>query len=361
MEPVILVINPGSTSTRSSLYRGAELIAEEHLICAPADLEKCEKIIDQAQFRTQSIVDFLDKNNKSVADLDAIAARGGPLRPIPGGVYAVNQQMLEDAQSENFVEHVSKLACVIADNLAKQANIPAFIADAVSTDEYAPISRISGLKELPRKSLTHALNMKHVSREYAKTIGKSYESLNLITAHLGGGISIAVHNQGKMVDSVDANGDGPFSPERAGLLRSSDLAKFVAQKGLTTAETRKMLTKQGGVFSHTGSTDVKEMIDKAQAGDEHCDLIANALAYNIAKSISSLAVAVNGQLDGIILTGGIANSPILTKWIADRVKFLAPVEIIAGQMEMEALRDAAIRVLADQEKPRVYPTGEFIN
>lgn len=359
MKPVILVINPGSTSTRISLYEGKDLVAEEHLLCDPAQLSACERIADQADFRTESIEKFLESQGKSINDCDAIAARGGPLRPIPGGVYRVNDALIEDASSEYFVEHVSKLACIIADRLAKHADIPAFIADAVSTDEYDELSRVSGLKELPRKSLTHALNMKHVAREYSAKVGRRYEDLNLITAHLGGGISVAVHSEGRMIDSADANGDGPFSPERAGMLRSSDLAKFVASKGLTAGETRKMLTREGGVFSHTGSTDVRELIEKAQAGDKHCDLIARALAYSISKTIASLAVAVNGKVDGIILTGGIANSQVLTSWVAERVEFIAPVEVIAGQMEMEALRDGALRVLAGDEQARIYPTGEF--
>lgn len=358
-EPLLLVINPGSTSTRTALFRGEVCLAREHLEDTSGTLAKCERIADQVPYRLRQVEEFVVRTANG-ENLAAIAARGGSLRPIPGGVYRVNPAMCEDARSTDFIEHASKAACLIADELARKSNIPAFVVDAVSTDEYAPISRISGLRECPRRSLTHALNMKFLAHEYAREIKRDYADLNLITAHLGGGISIAVHHGGRMIDSVDANGEGPFSPERSGGLRVDDLLRLAAADHPDDQiPLRQRLTRQGGLTSHFGTADMRALVERVESGDEEVRLVLEAMAYQIAKHLYALAAAVNGRLDGILLTGGLAHAKLLVGWIRERVEFLAPVRIIPGEREMEALCAGTLRVLSGKEKARVYPSGDF--
>jgi len=354
----ILVINPGSTSTRTALYEGETVLAEQELVCSPDQLDRCRRVADQGDFRTAQVRAFLRAAGRTLSDCDAVAARGGPLRPVRGGVYRVNAAMLADAAGDQFIEHVSKLACLIADHLCRGTGVPCFVVDPVSTDELADLSRISGLKELPRKALTHALNMKRTAREFARRLGRPYESLNLITAHLGGGTSIAVHHRGRMIDSVDANGEGPFSAERSGGLRADSLARMAVESGKDFAALRRLLTRQGGLVSHLGTSDAREVERRIAAGDAHARLVYEAMAYQVAKHIGALAAAVEGQVDGIILTGGLARSAMVTEWIRRRVAFLAPVEVVPGEAEMAALREGVARVLAGEESARVYPTGE---
>ncbi|MBI5724084.1 MAG: butyrate kinase [Planctomycetes bacterium] len=356
--PVILVINPGSTSTRTAVFRGQERLAERHLECSREELAACGTAIGQVLMRTKHVLDFLAGLGPDAAKFDAVAARGGPLRPVPGGTYRVNAAMLDDARSDRFVEHVSKIACIIADTLARQAGTTAFVVDPISTDEFDAISRISGLRELHRKPLTHALNMKAAARLFAGETGKPYEQLNLIVAHLGGGCSISVHSGGRMIDSVDANGEGPFSPHRSGGLRTDDLARFVLESGRNFHEIRGILTHKAGLFSHLGTDDAREVVRRIENGDAAARLVFEAMAYSIAKHICALAAAVAGRVDGILLTGGLANAKMLTDWIAARVGFLGPVRVMPGEREMEALRDGAARVLSGLERPKIYPSGE---
>ncbi len=350
----ILVINPGSTSTRTAIFESETLFADEKLDCPSEELGKLKKVIDQVPMRTRHIEGFLKRLDIKVSSLDAIATRGGPLRPVAGGVYSVNEKMLTDASSEEFIEHVSKIACVIAVKIGKSTGVPSFIVDPVSTDEYLPISRVSGLKEVPRKSMTHALNMKAVARYHAREIGKPYEELNLITVQLGGGCSVAVHDHGRMIDSFDANGEGPFSPERSGGLRADDLARFVLDSGKDFREIRKKLAGGGGLMSLLGTADAREVEKRIANGDKEAKLCYEAMAYSTAKSICALAASVNGKLDAVILTGGLAMSKVFTDWIVDRIKFLCEVRIIPGEHEMRALAEGAMRVLNGEEKAKTY-------
>jgi len=358
--PIILVINPGSTSTRTALFQGECRLAEQELVCSPEQIVRCSRITDQIGFRTEQVGSFLGGIGRTISDCDAVAARGGPLRPVPSGVYRVNEAMLADARSDAFIEHASKIACIMADALCRErgVGVPCFIVDPVSTDEFAGISRISGLKELPRKSMVHALNMKRTARQFARKIGRPYESLNLITAHLGGGASIAVHEGGRMIDSVDANGDGPFSPERCGGLRADSLARMVAENGEDFSEIGKRITRQGGLMSHLGTTDAREVECRIGAGDKLAELVFEAMAYNVAKHICALSAVVSGRVDGVLLTGGLARSEMFCGWIRRRVEFLGPVELYPGEHEMIALREGVARALAGEEAIRIYPKGE---
>lgn len=353
--PLILVINPGSTSTRTALFRGAERLADSHLECPAADLAPCKSIADQVPLRRRHVEAFLAGLGPEARRLEGIAARGAPLRPVPGGVYRVDAAMLADARSDRFIEHVSKAACQIAAGLSAETGAPAFVVDPISTDEYDPVSRISGLKELPRQPLTHALNMKAVARLFAKELGRPYASLNLITAHLGGGCSLAVHRQGRMVDSVDANGEGPFSPERSGGLRVDSLARLVAEGGMDFRSARGLLTRKGGLMSHCGTADAREVERRIHAGDAGARQVYEALAYQVAKHICGLAAAVAGRVDGVLLTGGLAHSAMITTWISERVGFLGTVRAYPGEREMEALAAGVQRVLAGEEAAQTYP------
>ena len=358
---IILAINPGSTSTRTALFEGDKLLGGQELACSPELLSRCARISDQVGFRTEQVRAFLHEIGRPISGCHAVAARGGPLRPTPGGVYRVNDAMLADARSDEFIEHISKLACVIADRLCCPAGVPCFIVDPVSTDELAEIARISGLKELPRQAVTHALNMKRMARLFASKVGRPYESLNLITVHLGGGASVAVHHGGRMIDSVDANGEGPFSPERSGGLRVDSLARMIGDSGRDVGAIRALLTRQGGLMSHLGTTDSPAIEARIERGDKHAELIYAALAYSTAKHICALSAAVCGKVDGVILTGGLARSRMLTGWIVQRVGFLGPVAVYPGEDEMAALREGVARALAGEEAVKVYPTGEAEN
>jgi butyrate kinase len=357
LHPTILVINPGSTSTRTALFRGEDAVAEERLACSPEQVAACDSIADQIPLRLRHVEAFLDRIGVRAAACDAIAARGGPVRPVPGGVYRVNAQLLSDARSDRFVAHVSRIACVIAHEIGSPHGVSSFVVDPVSTDEYDPVSRISGLKGVPRTSLVHALNLKAVARIHARETGRPYEELNLITAMLGGGCSIAIHARGRMVDSVDANGEGPFSPERSGGLRVDGLARMVLESGSDWRGIRATLTRRGGVMSHLGTTDVRDVLARIADGDEEAQLVMEAMTYGVSKHICGLAAAVEGRVDAIVLTGGLANAPWITDRITARVSFLAPVHVIPGEREMEALRDGVLRVLRGTEKPRIYPSG----
>ena len=355
----VLVVNLGSTSTRTALFRGDELLGQEQLVCPPEALANCERVIDQVPMRTAQVKQFLARLDTRVSDLDAIAARGGPLRPMPGGVYRVNAELLADARSDEFIEHVSKIACIVADELTGNLSVPAFIVDPVSTDEYDEISRISGLKDLPRKSVTHALNMRWVARTIAARMNRPYDELNLITAHLGGGISIAVHSGGRMVDSVDANGEGPFSPERSGGLRADDVARLAIDSGESFAQFRKRLTRNGGLMSHLHTTDAIEVERLARCGEQPHRRVYEAMAYGIAKHICALSAAVYGKVDGIVLTGGLARSALLVEWIVERVEHVASVTVLAGEFEMQALHEGVTGAITGREPVRIYPTREF--
>jgi butyrate kinase len=354
MKPLVLVINPGSTSTKLALFRDGDCIAKENRRCPTKELDRCESVIDQVGMRTQSVRDFLKNQDVAIKDLSAIAARGGPLKPMAGGVYAINDAMLSDAKGACGIEHVSRIACIVADDLGRSKGVPGYTVDHVSTDEFEPISRISGLKECPRLSLTHALNMKAVARAYANELGKSYESLNLLTVQLGGGSSMAIHSNGRMIDSVDGNGEGPFSPERSGGIRVDSLAKWIDGKGLSFMEALKRLTRSGGLMSHLGTTDAMEVERRIDDGDDQAKLVYQAMAYAISKHLCGLAAAVNGQVDGIVMTGGLARSEMLTGWITERVGFLAPVRIMPGEMEMDALNQGVLRVLNGEETAKAY-------
>ena len=359
MPPRILVVNPGSTTTRLALYEGGAVQADSTLECPVERLRRCGSVIDQVPMRTEQVEAFLRERGVRPADLDAVAARGGPLRPVPGGVYRVNAAMLADARDGRFVDHISRAACLIGHLVAAPVHAPVFVVDPVSTDEFDDISRISGLADLPRVCLTHALNQKRVARLYAEEVGRPYEALNLIVAHLGGGITLAVHSKGRMIDAVDSNGEGPFSPQRSGGLRVDGLARLVAGRNGDATDFVRGLTRRGGLVSHLGTEDAREVERRIDSGAAQAERVYRALAYQVAKSAAGLAAVVSGRVDAVLLTGGLARSDRLTGWIAERIGFLGEVRRYEGEHEMEALHAGAHRALSGRERVRSYPTGEF--
>ncbi len=341
--PRILAINPGSTSTKIALFKGLD---EEFTITirhSLDELKQFEQIFDQYQFRKDTILEALEKANLDIKTVNAVVGRGGLVRPIPSGIYRVNQKMLDDLRSCIYGEHASNLGAVLAHEIASYIgeNIPAFIVDPVVVDEMDEIARISGHPELPRISIFHALNQKAVARRFAREIGKKYSELQLIVVHLGGGITVGVHKFGKVVDVNNGlDGEGPFSPERSGTLPAGQLARLCFSGKYTYSEVRRMITGRGGLAAYLGTNNALEVEERISCDDSYAELIYRAMAYQIAKEIGAAATVLFGIIDGIVITGGLANSPLLIKWIKERISFLAPIYIYPGEDEMFALAEA---------------------
>jgi butyrate kinase len=306
-------------------------------------------------YREELVSKFLEENKVKATDLSAVVGRGGPFKPLESGTYRVSEKMLSDIRSGNVqADHPSNLGALIAHELIKGTNVPAFIVDPVSVDEFIPEARISGLPEIERKSLGHALNTKMVARKSAKKLGKKYEELNLVIVHLGSGISVSSHLKGKMIDVNNANDMGPFSPQRTGALPVTGLAKLCFSGKYAQKEMIDLLTKKGGLLAHLGTDNVEEVEKRIDDGDKKAKLIYDAMVYQIAKEIGSMATTLEGKVDAIVLTGGIANSKRLTDSIARKVKFIAPVMVFPGEDEMEALTLGTLRVLSGEEKAKEY-------
>ncbi|MBS3995401.1 MAG: butyrate kinase [Alkaliphilus sp.] len=351
----ILAINPGSTSTKIAIFDNEKSVLEIVLRHSTEEINQYARISDQYEFRKNVILDNLNENGINITKLSAVVGRGGLLKPIEGGTYAVGDRMLEDLKVGVLGEHASNLGGILANEIAKQLNIPAFITDPVVVDELDDIARISGMPEIPRISIFHALNQKAVARCAARELGKSYSSCNVIVAHLGGGISVGAHKQGKVVDVNNAlDGEGPFSPERTGGLPIMDMAKMCFSGNYTEAEIKKMLKGNGGLVAYLGTNDGREVGKMIQEGDKYAELIYKAMAYQVAKEIGSCAAVLKGKVDTIVLTGGIAYDKDFVKWVSDRVSFIAPIAIYAGEEEMTALAEGALRVLRGEEEAKIY-------
>ena len=351
---MVLAINPGSTSTKVALYEGATLIAQESLDYSAEELASFARISDQLAMRTQAVLDFLLRCGTSVAALDAIMARGGLLHPLPAGIYAVNERMLHDCREGAVHEHASNLGAPIAHALAAGTGIPCYIADPVSVDEFEDVARISGLKELPRRSLVHALNIRKVAYTTATAHGKALNEMNMIVAHLGGGISIAPLRRGRIVDVNNANEQGPFSPERAGGLPAAALVRLCFEEGAGEATIVKRLTQRGGLVSYLGTNDARAVQHRIDGGDKEAALILQGMAYQIAKEIGAMATVLEGDVEVIVLTGGLAHNDAIVGWVSERVGFIAPVECVPGENELEALNDAYLRLRQGIETERSY-------
>lgn len=352
----ILAINPGSTSTKLAIYEDEKEILNENVSHSHEEIKKYEKITDQYEFRKEVIEQFLSKNGYPLSGFSAIIGRGGLLDPIPGGIYKVNQKMIEVLKSSKNGEHASNLGGLIAYELAKTVNIESFIADPVVVDEFDEISRISGHPDYKRKSILHALNQKEIARSLAKKMNKSYEECNFIIVHMGGGISIGAHKKGKVVDVNNAlDGDGPFTPERAGTLPLTGFMKLCYSGKYDLSEVKKLLKGNGGLVSYLGTTDAREIQIMIKKGDEKAKLVYSAMAFQISKWIGKMSTALNFEVDGIALTGGLAyDKEFLVNWIKERVSFISDVHVFPGGDEEKALSNSALRALKGEQEIKIY-------
>jgi butyrate kinase len=351
----ILSINPGATSTRVALYQDAKPIKVEVIRHSPDDLSAFKHTLDQLDYRLGLILEFLQRNDAKVTDLSAVVGRGGPFKPLESGTYNVSEKMLSDIRAGNVqADHPSNLGALIAHEITKDTKVPAFIVDSVSVDEFPPVARISGLPQLERRSLSHALNIKMVARKAASQFGKKYEELNLIVVHLGSGISVSSHLKGKMIDVNNANDMGPFSPQRAGALPATGLAKLCFSGEYTQPEMYTLLTRKGGLLAYLGTDNVEEVEKRIDQGNPEAKLIYEAMVYQIAKEIGAMATTLDGKVDAVVLTGGMANSKRLVDLMTSKVKFLAKVLVFPGEDEMEALTLGSLRVLSGEESAKEY-------
>lgn len=350
----IIVINPGSTSTKIAVFEDDNLLWQVNLTHTVESLAGFDNIWQQYEFRRREIADYLKQLEFNLAEVDAVVGRGGLLRPIAGGTYAVNEQMLQDAHNDLQGAHVSNLGCALAAAFAREAGCPAFIVDPVSVDEFDNIARYSGHPEIERRSLSHSLNLHAAARKAANELGKDYLNSNFIVIHLGSGISIAPIKNGRIIDVNDASSDGPFSPDRTGGLPLQQFIELCFSGKYNEKELKKLVMGNGGLVAYLGTNDLREVENRVQNGDARAREIFRAMAYQIAKEIGAMATVLAGKLEAIILTGGGARSKMLTNWIGDSVSFIASVLLFPGEFEMEAMASGALRVLRGDEQIKEY-------
>jgi butyrate kinase len=351
----ILVINPGSTSTKLALYEDQIPVWTECIGYSSEDLAQYSRVLDQFPRREEDVYLLLKGKSLDVKTLSGIAARGGPFKPLESGAYRITSQVIEDIQNGNVqADHVSNLAALIAYDLAEQSNIPAFFVDPVCVDEMEPLARFSGIPDIERKSLLHALNVKAVARKVSGKLGKPLDSLNLVVAHLGGGITICPIRNGRIIDVNNANEEGPFSPERSGSLPVSSFLKLCFSQKYSQSELKRRIVGQGGLSSYLKTNDLLEVEQSIQNGDMKATTVLEAMAYQIAKEIGAMSTVLRGNVDSIAITGGGAHCKPLTDWITERVQFIAPIHLFPGEFEMEALAQGVARVLAGEEEAKIY-------
>ena len=351
----LLIINPGSTSTKISVFEDEKEIFGETLRHSSEEIGKFKHIVDQQDFRTEIILKALKDNNIDIKELDAIVGRGGLLKPILSGTYKVNDVMLKDVKESVRGEHASNLGAIIANEIANSIGKSAYIVDPVVVDELDEIARLSGIPELPRKSIFHALNQKAVAKRYAKENSKNYEDVNVIVAHMGGGVSVGAHRKGKIVDVNNAlDGEGAFSPERSGGVPSGDLARMCFSGKYTLDEILKKITGKGGFVAYLDTNDARVVETAALEGDPKAKLIHDTMGYQVSKDIGAAAAVLNGQVDAIILTGGMAYGKPMVNLIKEKVSFIAPITVYPGEDEMLALAQGVIRVLSGEEEAKEY-------
>lgn len=351
----LLIINPGSTSTKVALFENDVQQTKKTIAHDPITLKQFKRMIDQYDFRKQAILDFLNSSGIHPSELTAVVGRGGLLKPLASGTYVVNEAMISDLKNAIRGEHASNLGALIADAIAKPLGIPAFIVDPVVVDEMHDLARYTGMKEIERVSTFHALNQKAVAKRAAHDLNKSYEQLNLIVAHLGGGISIGSHEHGRVIDVNNAlDGDGPMSPERSGSVPLGPLYKMCFSGQYTLEDIKRKNYGEGGLVAYLHTNDGVEIMKRIQSGDVLATKIHEVMCYQIAKEIGAASTVLKGQVDAIILTGGFAYNKLTTELISSRVAFIAPVLIYPGEDEMLALAEGTLRVLNQFEEVKTY-------
>nr|WP_101495377.1 butyrate kinase [Clostridium acetireducens] len=351
---LILVINPGSTSTKIAVFKGEDCIYGDTLLHDSKEINRYETIYAQKEMRTSKILTWIKDKKLSLKDFCAIVGRGGLIRPLPGGTYKVTPSMIEDLKVGYQGQHASNLGGIIAYEIATDLNIHAFVVDPVSVDEMEDIARISGMPEIERKSLGHPLNIKAVTRYICDKLDKEFYNSSYVVVHLGGGISVVPVKCGKIIDVNNANEEGPFSPERVGGLPTGDVVRLAFSKKYTYKEFQKKIIGKGGLVGYIGTNDVRLIEKKIDEGDKKAELVLKAMAYQTGKEIGAMAAVLKGQVDAIILTGGISHSKRIVNWITNMVNFIAPIEVMPGEMEMLALAQGALRIINNKEKVKIY-------
>lgn len=356
----ILAINPGSTSTKIGVFEDDLNIMEKTIRHEAEELAEFDSIIDQYPFRKQAILETLDQEGINISKLDAVAGRGGLLRAIVGGTYTVNEAMLTDLHKGFNGQHASNLGGIIANEIAEGLNIPAYIVDPVVVDELDPIARVSGMPLIERRSIFHALNQKAVARKVAAARGKEYEELRLIVVHMGGGITVGVHKYGRVVEVNNGlNGEGPFSPERAGTVPTGDLVAMCFSGDYYMHEIMRKIVGQGGLVGYLGTNDAQKVEKMIDAGDEKAKFLYDAMAYQIAREIGSASAVLEGKIDAIVLTGGLSYSQLLIQQITSRIGWIAECVVMPGENELEALSEGTLRVLKGEEEAKIYPNDQM--
>ena len=350
-----LIINPGSTSTKIGVFEDETLLFEETLRHSTEEIAQYASIVDQKDFRKQIILDLLKEKDFDIRSLQVIVGRGGMLKPIPGGTYAVSDDLLHDLKIGKQGQHASNLGGILAREIGDEIGVPSYIVDPVVVDELMPIARYSGVPELPRTSVFHALNQKAVAKRYAKEKGVSYESLNLIVVHMGGGVSVGAHEKGRVIDVFNAlDGDGAFSPERAGAVPSGALIRMCFSGEYTEKEVYKKICGNGGLNAYLHTNDFRDMQKMAEEGDEYAALVRDAFFYQISKDAGAMAAVLNGKVDQIILTGGIAYAPVTRKMLEEKLGWIAPFTVYPGEDELLALAQGGLRVIRGEETAKEY-------
>ena len=350
-----LIINPGSTSTKIGVFEDETLLFEETLRHSTEEISQYASIVDQKDFRKNIIVNLLNEKNFDINSLNMVVGRGGMLKPIPGGTYAVTDDLLEDLKIGKQGQHASNLGGILAREIGDSIGVPSFIVDPVVVDEMMPIARYSGVPELPRTSVFHALNQKAVAKRYANEIGKAYTDLNLIVVHMGGGVSVGAHKNGRVVDIFNAlDGDGAFSPERAGSVPSGALIKMCFSGKYTEKEVYKKIVGNGGFNAYMGTNDMRDVEKAVLAGDEQAIEYRDAFVLQVAKDMGSMACVLDGKVDQIVVTGGIAYDKGVVAGLRERAEWIAPFTVYPGEDELLALVQGGLRVINGVEEAMKY-------
>ena len=352
----VLAINPGSTSTKVGVYEGYDMLYEGTVRHSQEELSQFAAIHDQKDMRMRLVEELIEENGYKLSEMDAFVGRGGIIRPLKSGVYNINEALLDDLKNlPSAQRHASMLGGVIARAYGDKYGKPSFIVDPVTVDERDEIATVTGLPQIRRGCIFHCLNQKSVCRYHCRLNDMKYDEHNFVVAHLGGGISVAAHRKGVIVDVTDAmSGEGPFTPERCGALPAKDLADFIFESGLSRAEINKLIAGKGGFMAYFNTNSAIEVERMIEAGNEQAKLVYEAMAYNIAKACGSMAAVLAGDVDAVIITGGMAYSKMLSEYISEHVKFIAPVYVYPGEGELSALAAGAVRVLSGEEEPKEY-------
>ncbi|MDR2892686.1 MAG: butyrate kinase [Deltaproteobacteria bacterium] len=357
MKGKLLIINPGSTSTKIAVYVDGQEMWKESIEHSRDDVKKFNDPMDQVDWRQELVLDTVKKHGEDLKTLSAVVSRGGPFASVRSGAYEVSDEMLEISRTRPLNKHISRIGMAIARRIADPLGIKAYIYDAVSVDEMIPLVRIVGLKAMKRLSMGHMLNMRAAAIKFCKDSNLDYYSKNILVCHMGGGSSLSLHAKGRVIDMI-TDDEGPFAPERAGGLPGYQLVHMCFNSGADEKEMISRIQGKGGLVDMLGTADAREVEKLIADGDENAKLIYEAMALAIAKNLAKLAVVVDGQIDAIILTGGVSYSKMLTNWVEQRVKFIAPVHVLPGENEMKALAEGGYRVLSGEEKAHIYSEND---